>query len=78
MQLMSFASRYMDTLLIADGEEDEPAAGVFPAFNPGVNPDTELWNGRMAMMGLVATSSYALMTGTPFMDCVKAMLPMYQ
>jgi len=69
---------YMDTLLIEDGEEDEPAAGVFPAFETGMTPAAELWNGRMAMMGLVTTTSYALITGTPFMDCVKGMLPMYQ
>lgn len=69
---------YMDTLLIEDGEEDEPAPGVFPAFDTGITPAAEMWNGRMAMMGIVATSSYSLMTGTPFMECVKGMLPMYQ
>jgi len=65
---------YMDTLLIEDGDVDEKPAGAFPAFNTGINADAEMWNGRMAMMGIVTATSYSLMTGTPFMDTVNLWL----
>jgi len=65
---------YMDTLLIEEGDADEPAAGTFPAFETGLTPAAEMWNGRMAMMGLVTATSYSLMTGTPFMDTVNLWL----
>jgi len=65
---------YMDKLLLEDGEEDEAPAGVFPPFDTGITPAAELWNGRMAMMGIVTATSYSLITGTPFMQTVNLWL----
>merc|ERR1711988_1013668 len=65
---------YMDRLLLKDGEEDEAPAGVFPAFEPGITKAAEMWNGRMAMMGIVTATSYSLITGTPFLDTVNLWL----
>uniref|UniRef100_A0A7S2MHN0 Uncharacterized protein n=1 Tax=Octactis speculum TaxID=3111310 RepID=A0A7S2MHN0_9STRA len=64
----------MDTLLLEPGEADEPAAGVFPPFETGLTSAAELWNGRMAMMGLITASSYSLMTGTSFLNTVDLWL----
>jgi len=47
---------YMDTLLLEDGEADEPAYGVMPKFDPGMTAAAEMMNGRMAMMGLITAS----------------------
>ena len=40
---------------------DEAPAGLVPKFSPGINADAEIFNGRMAMMGLVTTTAYSLM-----------------
>jgi len=65
---------FMDKLLLEDGEADEAPAGVFPPFETGLTAGAELWNGRMAMMGIVTATSYSLITGTPFMDVVNLWL----
>lgn len=54
-----------------DGEKDGPAPGLIPPFVPGLTPEAEIFNGRMAMMGLVVTATVALTTGTPFLDVVN-------
>lgn len=54
-----------------ENEKDEPAPGLIPSFVPGLTPEAEIFNGRMAMMGLVVTSTIALTTGTPFLDVVN-------
>lgn len=54
-----------------NGEKDAPAPGVIPSFVPGLTPEAEIFNGRMAMMGLVVTATIALATGTPFLDVVN-------
>lgn len=53
------------------GEKDEPAPGLIPPFVPGLTPEAEIFNGRMAMMGLVVTATVALTTGTPFLEVVN-------
>jgi len=65
---------YMDKLLLDEGEADEAPAGVFPPFETGLTAGAEMWNGRMAMMGLITATSYSLITGTPFMDTVNLWL----
>ena len=65
---------YMDKLLLDQGEADEAPAGVFPPFETGLTAGAEMWNGRMAMMGLITATSYSLITGTPFMDTVNLWL----
>jgi len=64
----------MDSLLLEPGEADEPAAGVFPPFETGLTSAAELWNGRMAMMGLITASAYSLMTGSTFLQTVDLWL----
>lgn len=54
------------------GEKDGPAPGLIPSFVPGLTPEAEIFNGRMAMMGLVVTSTIALTTGQSFLDVVNA------
>ncbi|CAN0148442.1 unnamed protein product [Scytosiphon promiscuus] len=54
------------------GEKDEPAPGLIPSFVPGLTPEAEIFNGRMAMMGLVVTATVALTTGQSFLDVVNA------
>lgn len=54
------------------GEKDEPAPGLIPSFVPGLTPEAEIFNGRMAMMGLVVTATVALTTGQSFLSVVNA------
>ena len=44
---------FQDTLLLEPGEPDEEPAGLVPAFDTGLTPAAELWNGRLAMLGLI-------------------------
>ncbi|CAM9971720.1 unnamed protein product, partial [Phaeothamnion confervicola] len=41
---------FQDTLLLKEGEKDEPAPGLIPAFVPGLTKEAEMSNGRMAML----------------------------
>jgi len=45
---------FSDQLLLQPGEEDEAAYGAFPKFVGGLTKEAEIYNGRMAMMGIVA------------------------
>lgn len=55
-----------------EGEKDAPAPGLVPSFVPGLTPEAEIFNGRMAMMGLVVTATIALITGMSFLEVVNA------
>ena len=66
---------YMDTLLIEDGDADEAPAGLVPKFVPGLSPEAEMMNGRMAMMGLIQLLGYSMATGTPVLDVVNTWMP---
>jgi len=61
---------FQDTLLLEPGEPDEEPAGVIPAFETGLTPSAELYNGRMAMLGLIIFSSYSMIYQIPFLDAV--------
>uniref|UniRef100_A0A7S3JY58 PSI subunit V n=1 Tax=Aureoumbra lagunensis TaxID=44058 RepID=A0A7S3JY58_9STRA len=63
-----------DKLLLEPGEADEDPAGIIPKFTPGLNPDAEMINGRLAMLGITTVSAYSLIYGVPFMDVVNSML----
>ncbi|CAM9234420.1 unnamed protein product [Choristocarpus tenellus] len=65
---------FQDKLFLEEGEEDEPAPGVLPAFVTGLTPEAEIYNGRMAMMGLVAVAAHAMATNTPFLTVVNEWL----
>mmetsp|Transcript_2359 Transcript_2359/g.3158 ORF Transcript_2359/g.3158 Transcript_2359/m.3158 type:complete len:217 (+) Transcript_2359:80-730(+) len=63
---------FQDKLLLEKGEEPEAPAGLFPTFETGLTKGAELWNGRVAMLGLVTTVAASLINGTPFLDTVNA------
>jgi len=65
---------FQDKLLLEPGEADEDPAGLIPAFNAGINPDAEMMNGRMAMLGLVVVSGYSLIYSTPFLTVVDQLI----
>ena len=41
---------FQDTLLLEPGEPDEEPTGLVPAFETGLTPSAEMWNGRLAML----------------------------
>jgi hypothetical protein len=61
-----------DKLLLQDGEEHEPAVGLIPPFQPGLTKTAEMWNGRLAMLGLVVLVLTSVSTGTPVLDVINA------
>jgi len=65
---------YQDKLLLEPGEADEEPAGILPAFETGVTASAEMYNGRMAMLGIVVTSAYSLIYQVPFLEVVDKML----
>lgn len=65
---------YQDKLLLEPGEVDEEPAGMFPVFEAGLTPSAEMYNGRMAMLGIVVTSAYSLIYQVPFLKVVDQML----
>ena len=60
-----------DKLLLEDGEVDAEPAGLFPAFVPGLNKDAEMWNGRVAMLGVISLVSCSLATQTSILDTLN-------
>merc|ERR1712187_496575 len=61
-----------DSLTLLDGEADEEPYGLFPPYmgQGGLTPAAEMWNGRIAMLGLIAliTTSYA--AGKDILDVI--------
>lgn len=62
---------FQDKLLLAPGEEDEEPAGLFPPFKLGLTKSAELWNCRVAMLGLIALVGCSLSTGTSILDVLN-------
>ena len=52
------------------GEPDEEPAGLVPAFDTGLTPAAELWNGRLAMLDLIIFSAYSMIYQIPFLNAV--------
>ncbi|CAM9520470.1 unnamed protein product [Heterosigma akashiwo] len=63
---------FQDTLLLEEGEEAEPPAGLFVPLEPGLTKNAELLNGRLAMLGLTVTTFVSLINGQSFLDTVNA------
>jgi hypothetical protein len=63
-----------DKLFLQKGEEAEPAAGLFVPTVPGLTPEAEMLNGRLAMLGLTLVAGHSVATGTPFLDSVNLFL----
>jgi len=57
--------------LLLQGEEAEPAAGLFVKASPGLTPGAELQNGRLAMLGLTALIVQSVATQTPILDVIS-------
>lgn len=65
---------FSDKLLLDDGEADEEPAGLFPPFVPGLNKEAELWNGRVAMLGVVSLVAVSAATGSNPLDVMNVCL----
>eukprot|EP00640_Fibrocapsa_japonica_P007009 CAMPEP_0113939652 /NCGR_PEP_ID=MMETSP1339-20121228/5924_1 /TAXON_ID=94617 /ORGANISM="Fibrocapsa japonica" /LENGTH=170 /DNA_ID=CAMNT_0000943231 /DNA_START=298 /DNA_END=810 /DNA_ORIENTATION=- /assembly_acc=CAM_ASM_000762 len=59
-----------DKLFLEKGEEMEAPAGYFPPFSTGLTRDAEMWNGRMAMLGLIVVVLNSAITGTPILKVI--------
>merc|ERR1712228_21514 len=45
--------------------------GVIPAFKPGLTDECEMYNGRLAMLGLVALGFTSILENKPMLDVVN-------
>ena len=61
-----------DSLTLLDGEVDEEPYGLFPPLKgqTGLTPAAEMYNGRMAMMGLIAVILASLASGKDILEVV--------
>merc|ERR1712118_637979 len=61
-----------DSLTLLDGEADEEPYGLFPPLGGqgGLTPAAEMWNGRMAMMGLIAVITASLASCKDILEVV--------
>jgi len=62
---------FQDKLFLDEGEADEPAAGLIPQADLGITKSAELWNGRVAMLGLVVLVITSVATDTPVMSVIN-------
>ena len=53
-------------------QADEEPYGLFPPFNgqTGLTPAAEMYNGRMAMMGLIAVITASLASGKDILEVI--------
>lgn len=62
---------FQDKLLLGAGEADEEPAGLFPPLSPGLTKDAELWNSRVAMLGIICLVVTAVATDTSILDVLN-------
>jgi hypothetical protein len=63
---------FQDKLLLDEDEADAKPAGLFPPFNLGLTEDAEIWNGRVAMVGLLTLIGVSVGTHTSILDTLNA------
>merc|ERR1719223_2258801 len=51
-------------------ERNSKPYGILPAFEWGLTPEAEIYNGRMAMMGIITVVTYSFITNTPILDVI--------
>ena len=61
-----------DSLTLLEGEEDEEPYGLFPPLmgQGGLTPAAEMWNGRLAMLGLIAVITTSCVSGLDILKVV--------
>ena len=61
-----------DSLTLLDGEADEEPYGLFPPLmgQGGLTPAAEMWNGRIAMLGLIAVVATSMVSGQDILKVV--------
>merc|ERR1719331_606612 len=61
-----------DSLTLLDGEADEEPYGIFPPLmgQGGLTPAAEMWNGRLAMLGLIAVIMTSFASGKDILEVV--------
>merc|ERR1712060_813561 len=61
-----------DSLTLLDGEADEEPYGLFPPYmgQGGLTPAAEMWNGRLAMLGLIALVLTSCISGKDILEVV--------
>ena len=62
---------FQDKLYLESGEEHEPASGLIPKIVPGLTPQAEILNGRLAMLGLTVLLAQTTITQTPILDVIN-------
>ena len=61
-----------DSLTLLDGEADEEPYGLFPPLmgQGGLTPAAEMWNGRIAMLGLIFLVLTSAISGKEIIEVV--------
>lgn len=61
-----------DSLTLDNGEADEEPYGLFPPLmgQGGLTPAAEMWNGRIAMLGLITLVSTSMASGKDILEVV--------
>merc|ERR1719331_3417670 len=61
-----------DSLTLLEGEEDEEPYGLFPPLmgQGGLTPAAEMWNGRIAMLGIIALVLTSCVSGLDILDVI--------
>merc|ERR1711937_180812 len=61
-----------DSLTLLDGEADEEPYGLFPPLmgQGGLTPAAEMWNGRLAMLGLIAVILTSAVSGKDILEVI--------
>merc|ERR1719284_2088514 len=62
-----------DSLTLLDGEKDEEPYGLFPPLmgQGGLTPAAEMWNGRLAMLGIIALVTTSCISGLDILEVVN-------